>query len=42
MDKQIATFKLTVDPAELREIVSQGKLSEFVNTVASNAARSCP
>lgn len=37
-NKEIATLKLTVDPTALREIISSGRLLEFANTVASNAA----
>jgi hypothetical protein len=36
--KQIATLKLTVDPAALQEIISSGRLLEFATTAAAEAA----
>jgi hypothetical protein len=37
-DKEIATLKLTVDPNALQEIISSGRLLEFANTAAAQAA----
>jgi hypothetical protein len=34
----IATLKLTVDPDALRKIISDGRLLEFANTAAAQAA----
>jgi hypothetical protein len=36
--KDIATLKLTVDPKALQEIISSGRLLEFANTAAGQAA----
>lgn len=36
--KHIANLNLTVEPAALREIVSSGRLLEFANTAAAEAA----
>jgi hypothetical protein len=36
--KDIATLKLTVDPKALNEIISSGRLLEFANTAAAQAA----
>ena len=36
--KDIATLKLTVDPKALQEIISSGRLLEFANTAAAQAA----
>jgi hypothetical protein len=36
--KDIATLKLTVDPKALHEIITSGRLLEFANTAAAQAA----
>jgi hypothetical protein len=36
--KDIATLKLTVDPKALQEIISSGRLLEFANAAAAQAA----
>lgn len=36
--KDIATLKLTIDPKALQEIISSGRLLEFANTAAAQAA----
>jgi hypothetical protein len=38
MEEQIATLKLTVDPAALRKIISSGRLAEFAHIAAIQAA----
>ncbi|MGD0301377.1 MAG: hypothetical protein ABSE86_30230 [Bryobacteraceae bacterium] len=38
MDEQIATLKLTVEPAALRKIISSGRLAEFAHIAAIQAA----
>jgi hypothetical protein len=37
-NKDIATLKLTVDPAALQEIIHSGRLMEFATTAAAQAA----
>jgi hypothetical protein len=38
MEKDIAKLSLTVDPVALREIISSGRLLEFANAAAAQAA----